>query len=239
MTFRFLFFLIASLSAFDAGAKQTLTVLTAYHEEVVAQFETAFERNHPDIDVKIIWRMPHDALPYLSQPKQGSIDVYWSTWEQCRWPIRTAITARPKWPVRPAVYAEKTEGQFDPFEAAARHPPVYDPGTALPRLAVQNALFDQFLAERHDQLQQLWRRLRALETQQGRSDGALAEVRHLLTAAPISLDLASDITVQQSFAMRMKDADADKQVKIVEQAWRSDIDQKYQLAEQLLTPLEH
>jgi len=70
--------MMACLTAYDVTAKQTLTVLMAYHEEVVAQFETAFERVHPDIDVKIIWRMPHDALPYLRQPEQGGVDVYWS-----------------------------------------------------------------------------------------------------------------------------------------------------------------
>ncbi|WP_404360580.1 di-heme oxidoredictase family protein [Methylotuvimicrobium sp. KM1] len=78
MRIQFVVFMMSCLTAYDAVAKQTLTVLTAYHEEVVAQFETAFERVHPDIDVKIIWRMPHDALPYLRQPEQGGVDVYWS-----------------------------------------------------------------------------------------------------------------------------------------------------------------
>lgn len=61
-----------------AVAKEALTVLTAYPEEVVSRFETSFERQYSDIDVQIIWRMPHDAPPYLSQPKQGGVDVYWS-----------------------------------------------------------------------------------------------------------------------------------------------------------------
>ncbi|WP_341328397.1 ABC transporter substrate-binding protein [Methylotuvimicrobium sp. KM2] len=78
MRFRFVVFMMACLTAYDVTAKQTLTVLTAYHEEAVAQFETVFERVHPDIDVKIIWRMPHDALPYLRQPEQSGVDVHWS-----------------------------------------------------------------------------------------------------------------------------------------------------------------
>jgi phosphoglycerate transport regulatory protein PgtC len=429
MTFRYLFILIASLTAYDAAAKQTLTVLTAYHEEVVAQFETTFERDHPDIDVKIIWRMPHDALPYLRQRNQGGVDVYWSaslhnylqlkqegawqklkldrdglpemlgvmplidpdgfycatemagygfvvnpgylknhrlpepkTWQdlidtrysghialpvpsrfgfaplmidsilqQYGWergwallselagnaqllehnrsfitdvvgsgelgiapsldffansarangaplqllypepvaysPAHIAVTASTrqpqaaqqfvefilsakgqrllfhpdirKLPVRPAVYADKPEGQFDPFEAAVLHSPVYDPSTALPRLAVQNALFDLFLTERHDQLKPLWQRLHELETQNGRSNEKLVEVRHLLTAAPISLDLASDIFVQQNFEKRIKDADADMQAKSLENTWRSDISRNYQRAEQLLAAWGH
>ncbi|WP_051299813.1 ABC transporter substrate-binding protein [Methylobacter luteus] len=77
MKFRLLLVLMMGLSGFEAAAKETLTVLTAYPEEVVALFETAFERDNPDIDLKVLWRR-HDALPYLRMPAQGGVDVYWS-----------------------------------------------------------------------------------------------------------------------------------------------------------------
>src|SRR5262245_18797718 len=60
------------------AAPRTLVVLTSYPDEVVSRFEAAFEAAHPDYRLQIVWRMPHDALPYLSQPKQSGVDVYWS-----------------------------------------------------------------------------------------------------------------------------------------------------------------
>jgi hypothetical protein len=122
---RALAWLIAGLCAYPALAKEKLTVLTAYHEDVVSRYETAFEQTYPDIDLVVIWKMPHDALPYLSQPQQSGVDVYWSASQHnfialnskglgkssastvadwpissapCRWSIATAIFASPKWP---------------------------------------------------------------------------------------------------------------------------------------------
>jgi phosphoglycerate transport regulatory protein PgtC len=69
--------LLAGLSA-GPQAKEKLTVLTAYPEEVVSRYEIAFERKHPDIDLHVLWRMPRDALPYLQQAGQGGVDVYWA-----------------------------------------------------------------------------------------------------------------------------------------------------------------
>jgi phosphoglycerate transport regulatory protein PgtC len=77
-----LIWLLLGLNTLPALAKEKLTVLTAYHEEVVSRYETAFEQQYPDIDVQILWRMPHDALPYLSQPQQSGVDVYWSAAQQ-------------------------------------------------------------------------------------------------------------------------------------------------------------
>lgn len=57
---------------------QTLTVMTSYPAEVTERMEAAFEKAYPAYRLQIIWRMPHDALPYLQQPKQGGVDVYWS-----------------------------------------------------------------------------------------------------------------------------------------------------------------
>ncbi|MEN0037516.1 MAG: extracellular solute-binding protein [Cellvibrio sp.] len=56
----------------------TLTVMTSYPADVTSRMEAAFEKAHPDYRLQIIWRMPQDALPYLQQPKQGGVDVYWS-----------------------------------------------------------------------------------------------------------------------------------------------------------------
>lgn len=60
------------------AAPQPVVVLTAYQDEVVTRFEAAFEKAHPEYRLQMIWRMPHDALPYLRQPGQSGVDVYWS-----------------------------------------------------------------------------------------------------------------------------------------------------------------
>ncbi len=61
-----------------AAPRRDVVVLTAYPETVVARFETAFERAYPHYRLRVVWRMPHDALPYLRQPGQNGVDVYWS-----------------------------------------------------------------------------------------------------------------------------------------------------------------
>lgn len=61
-----------------APAAEQITVLTSYPEEVFAKFEAAFEAANPDLDVTIVWRMPHDALPYLRGPGRAHVDVYWA-----------------------------------------------------------------------------------------------------------------------------------------------------------------
>ncbi len=57
---------------------QTLSVMTSYPTEVTERMQAAFEKAYPQYRLQIIWRMPQDTLPYLQQPKQGGIDVYWS-----------------------------------------------------------------------------------------------------------------------------------------------------------------
>lgn len=61
-----------------AAAPASVVVMTGYPEEVMARFEAGFERRYPQYRLRILWRMPGDALPYLSQPGQGGVDVYWS-----------------------------------------------------------------------------------------------------------------------------------------------------------------
>ena len=62
----------------SAASADKLVVLTSYPEEVFAKFEAAFEREHPDIDLDVVWRMPHDAAPFLRDAGRGSVDVYWA-----------------------------------------------------------------------------------------------------------------------------------------------------------------
>lgn len=69
---------MAPLSALAAASRQPVLVMTSYPDEVVSRIETAFEKANPAYRLQVVWRMPHDALPYLRQPKQGGIDVYWS-----------------------------------------------------------------------------------------------------------------------------------------------------------------
>jgi len=58
--------------------REPVVVLTAYPDEVVSRFEAAFEKAHPGYRLQVVWRMPHEALPYLRQPGQSGVDVYWS-----------------------------------------------------------------------------------------------------------------------------------------------------------------
>ncbi|MBS0370077.1 MAG: extracellular solute-binding protein [Proteobacteria bacterium] len=61
-----------------AAPTKDVVVLTAYPDAVVSRFEAAFEKAWPQYRLRIVWRMPHDALPYLRQAGQGGVDVYWS-----------------------------------------------------------------------------------------------------------------------------------------------------------------
>lgn len=63
-----------------AGAvpRRDLVVVTSYPDEVVSRFEAAFEKGHPQWRLRIVWRMPHDAMTYLRHPAAEGVDVYWS-----------------------------------------------------------------------------------------------------------------------------------------------------------------
>ena len=73
-------FAIAPARSAEALLKtpEPIVVLTAYPDDVVSRFEAAFEKAHPEYRLQFIWRMPHDALLYLQNPKQSGVDVYWS-----------------------------------------------------------------------------------------------------------------------------------------------------------------
>ncbi|MCB4811206.1 extracellular solute-binding protein [Methylovorus menthalis] len=61
-----------------ACAEERLVVLTSYPQEMVSQFEAAFEQAHPQYRLEVIWRQSADTQKLLSEPGSGDVDVYWS-----------------------------------------------------------------------------------------------------------------------------------------------------------------
>ena len=57
----------------EAAARRDVVVLTAYPDAVVSRFEAAFEKAWPRYRLRIVWRMPHDALPYLRQDRKSVV----------------------------------------------------------------------------------------------------------------------------------------------------------------------
>jgi phosphoglycerate transport regulatory protein PgtC len=55
--------------------KKRLVVVTTYPEEVFSQFEAAFEKRYPDINVDILWQRP---LGSVDSVQQQAVDVYWA-----------------------------------------------------------------------------------------------------------------------------------------------------------------
>lgn len=78
-----------------AQARTPVVVLTAYPEDVTSRFEAAFEKAHPRYRLQLVWRMPHDALPYLQSPGQGGVDVYWSASPRTFAALKKAGALRP------------------------------------------------------------------------------------------------------------------------------------------------
>jgi len=73
---------MATLATATARAAQPavrpVVVMTSFQDELVSRFEAAFEKAYPQYRLQVLWRMPHDAAPYLRQPAQGGVDVYWA-----------------------------------------------------------------------------------------------------------------------------------------------------------------
>lgn len=59
------------------SATEKVVVLTSYPQEVVSQFESAFETAYPQYRLEILWRQSRDAMSYLHQ-KHLPVDVYWT-----------------------------------------------------------------------------------------------------------------------------------------------------------------
>lgn len=60
-----------------AVAAEKVVVLTSYPQEVVTQFEAAFEQAYPQYRLEILWRQSRDAMSYLHQT-HSPVDVYWT-----------------------------------------------------------------------------------------------------------------------------------------------------------------
>lgn len=101
---------VAAVLSNAAFGSERLVVMTSYPEEVFARFEAAFERANPDVNVEFVWRMPHDALPYLREKAQGTVDVYWAA------SYRNFVTLKDEGAWRPiAIDREAVPGHVGPF----------------------------------------------------------------------------------------------------------------------------
>ena len=60
-----------------ASATEKVVVLSSYPQEVITQFETAFEQAYPQYRLEILWRQSRDTMNYLHQP-HSPVDVYWT-----------------------------------------------------------------------------------------------------------------------------------------------------------------
>ena len=69
---------LAALAAGSAFAETTLTVYTAFEPEQLGELKTAFERQHPDINIK--WVRDSTGVVtarLLAQKAQPKADVVW------------------------------------------------------------------------------------------------------------------------------------------------------------------
>lgn len=60
-----------------ATAADKVVVMTSYPQEMISQFEAAFENQFPQYRLEVLWKQSNDALAYLTQ-HPGEIDVYWA-----------------------------------------------------------------------------------------------------------------------------------------------------------------
>ncbi|MDP8566321.1 ABC transporter substrate-binding protein [Methylophilus aquaticus] len=77
---RFKKLLLASgllLGSLVATASEKLVVMTSYPQEMISQFEAAFEQQFPHYRLEVLWKQSNDALSYLHQ-HPGEVDVYWT-----------------------------------------------------------------------------------------------------------------------------------------------------------------
>lgn len=77
---RFKKLLLASgllLGSLVATASEKLVVMTSYPQEMISQFEAAFEQQFPQYRLEVLWKQSNDALSYLHK-HPGEVDVYWT-----------------------------------------------------------------------------------------------------------------------------------------------------------------
>ncbi|MFJ5444731.1 ABC transporter substrate-binding protein [Methylobacillus methanolivorans] len=61
-----------------SGADTTkVIVMTSYPQEVVSQFEAAFEKQYPQYRLEVLWRQSRDAMAYFKDASHP-VDVYWT-----------------------------------------------------------------------------------------------------------------------------------------------------------------
>jgi phosphoglycerate transport regulatory protein PgtC len=65
------------LFSLGASAAEKVVIMTSYPQEMISQFEAAFEKQFPQYRLEVLWKQSNDALPYLSR-HQGEVDVYWT-----------------------------------------------------------------------------------------------------------------------------------------------------------------
>jgi ABC-type Fe3+ transport system substrate-binding protein len=65
------------LASMIATAADKVVVMTSYPQEMISQFEAAFEQQFPQYRLEVLWKQSNDALSYLNQ-HQGEVDVYWT-----------------------------------------------------------------------------------------------------------------------------------------------------------------
>lgn len=58
-------------------AAEKVVVMTSYPQEMISQFEAAFEQQFPQYRLEVLWKPSNDALTYLDQ-HPGEVDVYWT-----------------------------------------------------------------------------------------------------------------------------------------------------------------
>ena len=68
---------IAWISSLAANAAEKVVIMTSYPQEMISQFEAAFEKQFPQYRLEVLWKQSNDALPYLTQ-HHGEVDVYWT-----------------------------------------------------------------------------------------------------------------------------------------------------------------
>lgn len=70
---------VSVVASADPPPKTTekITVITSYPQEVVSQFERAFEHAYPQYRLEILWRQSRDAMSYL-HAQHPPADVYWT-----------------------------------------------------------------------------------------------------------------------------------------------------------------
>lgn len=138
-----------------------------------------------------------------------------------------------KLPARESAYADARAPRFNPFVAGREGRMDYDDVRGRPRLALDAALFEQWLIADHDELKRLWRRVAALEAR-GRDARA---ARAMLTRVPLTEAQAADPALQRQFARELEGAPR-TWPRPIEVEWRNASIAQRRETEALLTRLE-